>query len=419
MKSIAVLLFAFLLGCVIAQAKKNTQPVNPNGSLVQVQIISRHCDRLPSASSKIPADPIDWQLVSGLALGDLTGLGQQQCRELGEHLRERYLSEDASSRISGITANYNASMYSFRSTNFDRALNSMQTIALGLFPDKTGDRATVNYLAKNDKGKKKWALPHGQQAVPIHTVADDYENLLLGFTYCNTVQKRYNTAFGTKALAYLNANRTFVNQLYTATGWTTGDLTISTLIDLLIVQKAHNMLNIKWVNDNWTQVLKMRDDVLSLLYSYDVMGKEGSSVLIQTLIENMNSLNKKYIHYSAHDSTLQALTGSLKLNQDSDYAFLGGQPNYGAHIVAELYQTAAGNKTVRFMHGNQFDSTSLTPLVLKNLGCQTEYCPLETFTQLTSQYSTTTNWCVDCANKGKVVCAPYFLSVVTPCTSTN
>ena len=416
---LCLLLTAALLCCCCCHcvlSHPNPPTPTPTSKLLQVNVISRHCDRLPSSSVKIPTDPIDWPLVSGLALGDLTGLGQQQCKTLGDNLRRRYLDRDGVSPIEGMSSpRYNASHFAFRSTNFDRCLNSMMAISMGLFPSGTGDRATVNYQNRNDRGSKHFALPHGQQAVPIHTVEDANESLLLGFSYCNTVLKRTNTAFGTKVLAYLNENRQFLNTLYNVTGWTMGDAGVSTLVDLLVVQKQHNMLHLQWVHDNWDTILQLRDHVLSLLYSYEVIGKEGSSVLVSTLIDNMVQLKKKYIHYSAHDSTLQALTGSLKLNVD--YAHLGGQPNYGAHVVVELHEMANGNKTVRIMHGSQYDDNALSPLVMTSLGCQTEYCPLELFKSLTNGVSMTSTWCADCNNKSQNVCAAYYLSIASSCTS--
>ncbi|KAG2374371.1 hypothetical protein C9374_010941 [Naegleria lovaniensis] len=397
-------------------AKKRQQGVSSTG-ILQVQVISRHGDRLPTSSAQIPKDPVNWPLVSGFSLGDLTGLGQKECYKLGKKLRARYLRDRSPSQIQGITEHYNATHYLFRSTNFDRALNSMVSIAQGLFPPGTGNRAIKKYRnPEQDLHRGQFSLPHGVQSVPIHTVADNMENLLLGFTYCNTVQKRTQTAFITRVFPYIAARRTFFDRLYNETGWTGGDATISTLIDLLQVQKYHDMIHIDWVNENWHLLEQYRDEILLILYGYDVIGKEGSSILITTLLDNIAQFKKKYIHYSAHDSTLQALAAALRLN-DADSGFSMGLPKYGAHFVLELHQMNDGNRTVRLLYGEKYDSEHLTPLVLAKLGCESEFCPLATFKAGAELHGTTgsTPWCEACANKSQDVCAPYFLKNVPPC----
>ena len=377
--------------------------------ILQVHVLSRHCDRLPIAPLRIPNDPIDWAKVSNLQLGDLTGLGQMQCSNLGQILRERYLEEGSPFKIMGIDTKYNSEHYYFRSTELYRTLMSMFSISMGLFPQGLGEQATINFENSKDHGRMQFALPNGTQAVPIRTVQEDMDALLIGFSFCNTVIRRMQQVHSSKqASAFFAKNRELIDKIYNVTGWTTGDDTIGTLFDLMTVQRAHNMLKLTWINENWEQIDQIRNDFLLMLYNYVVIGKEGSSVLISTILNQMKEMKKKYIHYSAHDTTLQSITASLKLN-DKDYPYLGYQPKYGAHLAFELHQMNDGTRAVRLIHGSQFNDSNFTSLILKSLGCDSEFCPFETFNRLAREQSTVFDWCSACDNYGRDVCAAEFL----------
>ena len=95
-----VILFFFVFALVMVTKKLE-------GKIVQVQVLSRHCDRSPVSGYQIPNDPWDWKTflakysyASGFQPsnniefdhGQLTGLGLQQCKQIGKHFNQRYLS---------------------------------------------------------------------------------------------------------------------------------------------------------------------------------------------------------------------------------------------------------------------------------------------------------------------------------------
>jgi len=366
--TVLLLVASLLLVFHVLTDNSNESTVNST-ALLQVHVISRHCDHLPATEEQIPNDPVNWTYVYPDLIGnDLTPEGQQQCHTLGDLLRARYLLNSSTTHIQNISSHYNDMHYEFRSTNYTRTLNSMVAILSGLFPSETVPRTTV--------------------------ITVNNEPLLLGVINCTRMFSRYNQAIRTQVPRFINTTRQFVDQLYEQTGWMVEDDdeydALITLFDLLVAQVAHNRSHIEWVNDNWQNIMALRDGIVSLLFSYNVVGKEGSSKLISTLIDDMTTMKKKYFQYSGHDATLQALTGALKLNLDVPE--LGGQPDYGAHIVFELHQMNDGKKAVRILHGSQYDSSELTPLVLKSLGCNTEYCPLDTFKAITDGVSRTANY---------------------------
>jgi len=376
--------------------------------ILQVHVLSRHCDRLPITALKIPNDPVDWVKISGDSqLGDLTGLGQHQCNYMGDVLYNRYLDHNAKHKIMGITPKYSSTNYYFRSTALDRTLMSMWSISMGLFKQGSGQRPVYNYENQHDEGRSEYSLPNGTQAVPIHTVEEEMDSLLLGFSFCNTVlQRMQNVKKSREYIQFFETNKQFIADIYNATGWKESD-SIAILFDLMTVQRAHGLLKLDWVNNNWEKIDKLRNDYLLMTYSYNVIGKEGSSVLISSILDLMASVNKKYLHYSAHDTTLQSFTASLKLNKD--YPQLGYQPKYGANIAVELHQMNDGTRAVRLVHNSQYNDTQFTPLIMKSLGCTNEFCPFDTFKQLATQYSTVEDWCSSCDNKGRAVCSSEYL----------
>src|SRR3989338_237261 len=100
-----VLLVVVINIIMIAQTVAQSDTLTSDG-IIQVQVISRHCDRLPISSLTIPNNPVDFPKVSDLNLGDLTGLGQHQCNQLGDSLYDRYISSHSKLKVKGIASHY-------------------------------------------------------------------------------------------------------------------------------------------------------------------------------------------------------------------------------------------------------------------------------------------------------------------------
>jgi hypothetical protein len=68
-------------------------------TVVQVTVVNRHGDRVPldecgpnaNQPCVIPKDKVDWVDKLGLAGGQLTGLGMDQCLALGAYLANKYV----------------------------------------------------------------------------------------------------------------------------------------------------------------------------------------------------------------------------------------------------------------------------------------------------------------------------------------
>ncbi|KAF0982987.1 hypothetical protein FDP41_010965 [Naegleria fowleri] len=374
------------------------------GELIQVQVVSRHCDRTTIHENEyIPNDRFDWYSQLGLAGGQLTGLGQQQCVKMGDVLYNRYLHPSSSNRIRGISSSYNQTQFHFRSTDYDRTLMSLFSVSMGLFKQGSGSLAIIN----NEEPNLGFSLPNGTQAIPIHTETKDMDALIRGFELCNTVQSRMKQVEeGPEQTKILNEYRTFIDQLYNVTGWHKRDSELHILFDLLLTQRSHQALNLEWVLNNWETLESLRDKLLRLKFSYATIGREGCSNFHKTLLEQIKSHKDKYIHYSAHDTTIQALAASLKLTQD--YEFMGAHPPYGSNMVFELHLLENNKKAIRVVYNHGYNDSRFTPLKLSSFGCSQEFCDLDVFEKLLQEQSITTNWCIDCNSRDREVCCGKF-----------
>ncbi|KAL9654428.1 hypothetical protein ABK040_010452 [Willaertia magna] len=368
----------------------NIQPTE----LLQIQIISRHCDRTCTHYNyNLPNDPINWFSYFQMESGQLTELGQYQCRQLGNFLFLKYFKNLQ------LMNSFNETLMYFRSTNIDRTLMSVFSISLGLF---NNDNNFNNVVYNDNFVKDKF------KAVPIHSVALEDDVLLHGYEICNLIKtKKENIKSSEVYQQYFIKNQNFIQQLYNVTGWKETNDKIHILFDLLTVQQAHQLIHLNWVLENFSLIEKLRDDYNNLFYNYNVIGREGCSYLNGEILRNMDLMlgkknEKRYIHFSAHDTTIQSVAASLKL--ENSYSFITGHPKYGSTLIFELYKMSDQSNAVRIVYNNGYNDTSFQPLILKDLGCNQEYCPFTTFENLIKTYSMIGNdnsWCEACGD-GKI-----------------
>ena len=79
-------------------------------------------------------------------------------------------------------------------------------------------------------------------------------------------------------------------------------------------------MNITELLSNWDEVENMANELSSPRYSREVEGRLGAGLLIEEIFETMKGVvtgsqkvPPKYVHYSAHDTTLQSIFSTLGL----------------------------------------------------------------------------------------------------------
>ncbi|EAR82335.3 histidine phosphatase family (branch 2) protein (macronuclear) [Tetrahymena thermophila SB210] len=139
--------------------------------------------------------------------GELTPVGIRQQFELGRKLRAEYIT---SSRAF-LSTSYNPQELYVRSTDVTRTLMSAESQLAGLYPYGTGPKIPTQVQGYSADQKKQIldapykffdqsisqdmtddanAIPNGYQPIPIHTISQNQDKLLLGMSYgCPNSQK--------------------------------------------------------------------------------------------------------------------------------------------------------------------------------------------------------------------------------------
>jgi hypothetical protein len=379
----------------------------------QVIIVSRHCDRVPISNIKIPMDPIDWKDQLGLSKGQLTGLGISQCETMGVMLRNRYLNNNSENYISGITSHFDSDLFKFHSTAVDRTIISLNSICQGLFPNGTG-------LVNDITGRP--SLLDDITLVPVHSIEEQNDILLRGFERCPTISKNVINMYASSEFAQLQRNNTPLMQtVANLTGYTIKNFTdFYWLYDVLVVQKSHNLLHIPNLLSNWDAIHQLGDLVNYIHYTRKIQDNLGAGPLIDAIANSFENIvynrtlkdetpNPKYIHYSAHDSTLESIFATLDI--DKSYKELQGVPPYGSQIIFELRKNLQTNLYyVQLIIRLGYDAD----FVVYKLGSEcanAEKCPWNEFRTYVNTKSRVPirQWCQRCNNDFTFPCISYIL----------
>ncbi|KAL9645429.1 hypothetical protein ABK040_002627 [Willaertia magna] len=473
--------------------------------LIQVQVLSRHCDRSPVSNFDIPADPWDWQSYLArysygagedskaiIGVGELTSLGIAQCYQIGTQFRKRYLSKylEGTNEVNPTsiddllfstrdenninTAHYTAQDFKFYSTGVDRTLVSVFSISQGMFPQYSGPIIDINFPNSN----QNYSLPSGIQPVPIFTETKNNDVWMSAYANCPEIdlrleEQKHTEEYNNLVKKYQNlidrvVNETNFNSLvtgnviepvafyklieYTAQlqSRVSKEITFDSfyiLFDLLFVQKSHNKLNIKWINDHWDEIEEMAGISTFQTFNRKIQGNLGAGPLMKKILFEMQKLVKskicsscdqsngdncdvchkmekplyedsnfentkpfKYVHYSAHDVTILSLLATLGLSED--YSILQKLPPYGSQLIFELYEntttsdSSANNYYVKIIVNRGFGDTNFTSYKLISLGgtgCD-ENCAFPQFEDVVIRGAIPKNWCDKCNNKDADIC---------------
>ncbi|MFN8769319.1 MAG: histidine phosphatase family protein [Neisseriaceae bacterium] len=262
--------------------------------------IIRHGDRTPT--TEIPKDPYSWQE----GLGELTANGMKQEFNLGKNLRNKYVVQ-----YKLLPAKYNNDFIYVRSSDYNRTLMSAQSVLLGLYPLGTGPIISTEQVS---------ALPMGYQPIPIHTVPQANDSVLVprqNKQKFNLLMKKYvfySEAWQKKTIQYQSKIKRW-NQI---TGISINDLKqVGPLGDNLYIRMLYGIPMPKGITiKDRDEIIKLKEWVVSHTFSPYNFGYYASKDLRETiakyLINASNSTSKlKYVLFSAHDSILMSIMSAL------------------------------------------------------------------------------------------------------------
>jgi acid phosphatase len=323
-----------------------------NEKLIFAIDVIRHGDRTPTTA--LPNAPYAWPQ----GLGQLTLKGRQQEFELGSRWRQFYIQQQHL-----LPEHYARETLYVRSTDYDRTLMSAQYALLGLYPPDKRQAANP---------------PAAYQAIPIHTVPLQYDELLYHDSKNKDYQQLihdyvYARADWQKKTADLEPQFAHWSEV---TGFKISGLTqLITLGDVLSIRQRYKIpLPRGLTATEAATIIAAGKWALVTLFGTAELGRNGQP-LLQAISADLREAahqktERKLLIYSAHDSTLLILMNALHIP-------LNSPPPYASDLHFGLYKTAAGEYLVKVIFNRQ---TQIIP------ACGGPVCTVSEFEKLATSH---------------------------------
>lgn len=393
----AAFVSAALIGDALAQSSQTVVAVNDRSTLRSVSMIFRHSVISPKYSP--PKIKAEWPM----GYRQLTAIGVQRTYAYGQALRAKYVD-----KLGLISGRYNLREVYFRSSNADRALQTAQVLALGLYPLGTGaDPAVYDSSLK--------AVPAPGLAftpVPIHAVAlrnDAVMRPWTGQANCKRY-RQFVKALPKSKLYRAQAKRysSFLLRMAAITGINEGKTPakilygINEIYEPLTAFIVHKKPLSKEITDKDMELLRELSD---WNYHHQFLGKKMGRLtggpLVGEVLRNFLRFVKdpqrgrKLFIYSGHQRTVLGLEAALGIEtaRTEGPLFKGRVPPLGSRYAFELHERAEKKYSVRL----QFVSDE-GEQTIKIPGCGGEYCPIDRFRKVVAD-AIPRNWRAECAIK--------------------
>lgn len=369
--SAVVTLFVVILSIALHARADETTSSEESSKLLFVAELCRHGDRTPLKEFPSDSLPVShWPE----GVGQLTAIGQRAHYELGQRLRERYVDSGF------LSSSYSASEIYVRSTDIDRTLMSAQSQLTGLYPPGTAKNDDVRVKFGQDSlHENEGGLPHLFQPIPIHTVANSNDMVLLPGANCprhhRIMEEKFaSPEFNKKIKEEADFLRTVgrIAQVDDPDSFSIFD--VESISDTWTVFAAHSVP----LPDGATpDVVSHAQNLSDWLLTFGNEGLEvhrlRAGLILNTVLEHMGiaalkekgqlpplskEMAKKFLLLSAHDTTLAATLAALRV-------FDGIYPPYNSTIIWELHQSSNGTLFVRVEYNGK-------PLVIP--GCPSADC---------------------------------------------
>jgi hypothetical protein len=268
-----------------------------------------------------------------------------------------------------------------------------QCVLMGLYPNGTS-KAAWNDLTN------RYGLPTQAQPIPIRT-ADKFDYILQAVDICPEYDQRLTALFDSAEWkTKTDEMQPWMDWFKTATGFNWANLPeFYNFYDTIMVSKIHNKLGgLQEVKDRFGEIEELANWVEWKKKS--IGGKLVAAPLLGSIYFETEKLTipeasskRKFVEYSAHDSTLMALAVTAGYDVDPKFQEIA---SYTSAFLFEMYNdtskigTAAYTVNVKFRDGNTG--------VLSDVAAYTWDQWLVFITNHT--YPNTASWCIACNNTG-------------------
>jgi acid phosphatase len=385
------------IGDALAQSGQTAVAADDRSTLRSVSILFRHSVISPKYSP--PKIKTTWPM----GYRQLTAIGVQQTYVNGQALRKKYVDQ-----LGLISGRYNLREVYFRASNADRALQTAQVLALGLYPLGTGPDPAVY-----DSSLKAVPTPGlAFTPVPIHAVSLKNDAVLRPWTgQANCTRYRTFVKALPKSKLYKAQAKKFLPfliRIAAITGINEGKSPakilygVNEIYEPLTAFIAHKKPLTKEITDKDMEMLRQLSD---WNYHHQFLGKKMGRLtggpLVGEVVRNFANFIKypkkaRKLHiYSGHQRTVLGLEAALGIEtaRTEGPLFKGRVPPLGSRYAFELHERAKKKYSVRlkFVSGEK-EKTIKIP------GCGGEFCPIDRFRKVVADV-VPRNWRAECSVK--------------------
>ncbi|XP_044763019.1 prostatic acid phosphatase-like [Coccinella septempunctata] len=331
-------------------------------TLISAVVIFRHGARTPV--DPYPNDPYRSASFWPAGFGQLTNEGKEQQFQLGQWFRKRYADF--------MPAEYSEKDIYVRSTDVDRTLMSAEANLAGFYPPQ-----------------KEFHPGLAWQPIPVHTIEETKDEVLAMKRPCPKYSQLLEELF--KQPFFLNISHTY-QYLYAYLTRYSGTLVnnpdeVEYLYNTLTIEKSFNYTLPAWTEKVYPEKMEY---LASLSFALDAYTPQLARLkagplfhLISEHFINFSSMhsyehhnhsrenvwNRKFLMFSAHDTTIANVLNSMGL-------FDMHSPPFAATIIFELRQRVDNSTYL-----NLFYKNSTNPVQLHLKGCELD-CDLNRFVEL-------------------------------------
>lgn len=377
---LALLLNAQLGACIVRESAGANSSI-PTRQLLFVAELCRHGDRTPLY--EFPADA--WPASKWPeGVGELTAIGMRAHYELGTRLRERYVDSGY------LSSSYTPEEVYVRSTDIDRTLTSATSQLAGLYPPGTAANTDVRVrFGKDPLHENEGGLPHLFQPIPVHSEHRSTDVLLLPGNNCPMHQLTvYRKLQSPEYQEVVETNADFLEVARKLSGFKGDKFSLTELERLHDTWTCFNAHSVPLPSDVTPDVLQKAKNLSDWQLTFmnrgvDVNRMRAGLILyevkrfmaaavqrdLQKLPKHHGKYGKKFVLFSAHDTTVAATLAALQV-------FDGHYPPYNSTLIWELFKSPDGLLSIRIEYNGR---------ALRLPGCSDEYCPVHEYVMSTKE----------------------------------
>jgi hypothetical protein len=259
--------------------------------------------------------------------GQLTSLGLQQMKELGQLLRIRYVEQ-----LNFLPPKFDQSLVFFRSTAANRTFESAQSLIWGLYPPTT-----------------RPAGPDG--IVEIHMIESAMENMYAR-SACSRISelKKKIKKLSSVYLTHVEQRKQLEQEVQQLLGrdvnsWSALHCTLECL------ERHGYVLPNGWTQDLVRQVADEASWEMAAKFASQTLCRLSIGRFLNDVLQRMHKVISKeedvrFVLFSGHDSTLAPFLHAFQVSD-------GKHPPMSGAIILELYADAKGQHWVRFLYNGK------------------------------------------------------------------